>query len=166
MHWVKFVLLRWWPVLWKKQSRERNREIRVRVSRRNVTVTHPLVRTSHQAMPDARRRRRKHGFQRTICIVGPWKASCGKQIDNYSQLLGHFGGSVLKNPPANSGDMDLIPWLERSLGEVNGNPFQCSCLGNPMDRGAWQAIVHGIAKESDMTERLNNTLSCKSDKLP
>ena len=110
MHWVKFVLLRWWPVLWKKQSRERNREIRVRVSRRNVAVTHPLVRTSHQAMPDARRRRRKHGFQRKICIVGPWKASCGKQIDNYSQLLGHFGGSVLKNPPANSGDMDLIPW--------------------------------------------------------
>ena len=61
----------------------------MRVSKLNVAVTRPLVRTSHQAMPDARRRRRNHGFQRTICIVGPWKA-CGKQIDNYRQLLGHF----------------------------------------------------------------------------
>ena len=40
-------------------------------------------------------------------------------------------------------------------GEGNGNPLQYSHLGNPMDRGAWQAIVHGVAKESDTTERLN-----------
>ena len=97
-------------------------------------------------MPDARCRRRKHGFQRTICVVGPWKASCGKQIDNYSQLLGDFGGSVLKNLPANSGDTDLIPWLERSLGEGNGNPFQHSCLENPRDGGAWWAAVYGVAQ--------------------
>ena len=47
------------------------------------------------------------------------------------------GGSVLKNPPANIGDMGSIPGLGKSPGGENGNPFQCSCLGNLMDRGAW-----------------------------
>ena len=50
--------------------------------------------------------------------------------------LGFPDGSVVKNPPANAGDTDSIPELERSLRERNGNPFQYSCLGNPMDRGA------------------------------
>ena len=49
-----------------------------------------------------------------------------------------------------AGDVDLIPGLGRSLGEGNGNSLQYSCLGNPMNRGAWWAIVHGII-ESDMT---------------
>ena len=40
------------------------------------------------------------------------------------------------------------------LGEGNGDPLQYSCLGNPMDRGAWQAIVHGVAEESDTTYQL------------
>ena len=53
---------------------------------------------------------------------------------------------MVKNPPANTGDMGSIPGLERSLGEGNGNPLQYSCLGNPMDRGAWQTVVHGVAK--------------------
>ena len=48
-------------------------------------------------------------------------------------------------------DTSLIPGLERSPGEGNGNPLQYSYLGNPMGRGAWQATVHGVAKESDMT---------------
>ena len=56
------------------------------------------------------------------------------------------GGSVEKNPPANAGDMGSIPGPGRSPGEGNDNPLQYSCLRNPMDRGAWQAIVHGIAK--------------------
>ena len=47
--------------------------------------------------------------------------------------------------------MGLIPRWGRSLGEGNGNPLQYSCLGNPMDRGAWQATVHGAAKELDPT---------------
>ena len=51
----------------------------------------------------------------------------------------------------NAGDTGLIPGLGISPGERNGNPLQYSCLEHPMDRGAWQAIVHGIAKESDMT---------------
>ena len=58
---------------------------------------------------------------------------------------------VAKNPPANAGDAGLIPGSGRSPGEGNGNPPQYSCLGNPKDSGAWQATVHGVAKESDMT---------------
>ena len=56
---------------------------------------------------------------------------------------------VVKNPPANAGNAGgdgSIPWWERSPGEGNGNPLQYSWLGNPMNRGAWQAIVHGITK--------------------
>ena len=54
-----------------------------------------------------------------------------------------------------TGDEGLIPGLERSPGGGNGNSLQYSCLKNPMDRGAWQAIVHGVTKESDMTEQLS-----------
>ena len=55
-------------------------------------------------------------------------------------------GSVIKNLPANAGDMGSTPGLGRFSGEGNGNPLQYSCLGNPIDRGAWQATVHGVAK--------------------
>ena len=64
---------------------------------------------------------------------------------------GFPGGSLIKNPPANAGDMGLIPGLGRSPGEGNGNPFQYSCLENSMYRGAWWATVCGVAKESNMT---------------
>ena len=56
---------------------------------------------------------------------------------------------VVKNPPANAGDVrdvDLIPGSGRSPRGGRGNPLQSSCLENPMDRGAWQAIVHRVAK--------------------
>ena len=49
---------------------------------------------------------------------------------------------------------------EDSPREGNGSPFQYSCLGNPMDRETWPAIVHGVTKESDTTQQLNNRLSC------
>ena len=65
---------------------------------------------------------------------------------------GFPGGSVVKNPPANAGDVCYIPGLGRSPGGGNGNPFQYSCLENPMDRGAWPATVHGVTKESDTME--------------
>ena len=55
------------------------------------------------------------------------------------------------------GDPGSNLWSRRSLGEGNGNPLQCSCLENSMDRGAWQATVHEIA-DSDMTEWLAHTL--------
>ena len=61
------------------------------------------------------------------------------------------GGSVVKNPPANTGNVISIPGLGISSGEGNGNLLQYSCLENPMDRGAWWAPVHGVAKESDTT---------------
>ena len=69
--------------------------------------------------------------------------------------MGFPGGSMVKNSPANSGDAGdtgLIPKSGRSPGEGNGNQLQYSSLGNPMGRGAWRVAVHGIAKESDMTE--------------
>ena len=68
---------------------------------------------------------------------------------------GFPGGSVAKNPSANAGDLGLNPGLRRSLGEGDGNPLQYSCLGNPMDKGAWWATVHRAAKESDTTEHLS-----------
>ena len=51
------------------------------------------------------------------------------------------------NLPANAGDVGSIPGSGRSPGEGNENQFQYSCLGNFMDRGAWKALIHGIAKE-------------------
>ena len=66
--------------------------------------------------------------------------------------LGLPGSSAVKNPPANAGDVGLIPGLRRFPGGGNGNPLQYSCLENPMDRGAWWATVHGGHKESAMTE--------------
>ena len=56
------------------------------------------------------------------------------------------GGLVVKNPPANAKDAGSIPGSGRSSGTENGNPVQYSCLGNPVDRGGWQATVHGVAK--------------------
>ena len=56
---------------------------------------------------------------------------------------------MVKNPPANAGDirdMGSIPELGRSLGGGHGNPLQYPCLENPMDRGAWQTIVHGVTE--------------------
>ena len=64
--------------------------------------------------------------------------------------MGFPGGRVLKNPPANAGDVSSISGSGRSPGEGNGNPLQYCCLGNPMDRAAWWATVHGVTEESDM----------------
>ena len=61
-------------------------------------------------------------------------------------------GSEGKESACNAGDPGLIPGLGRSSGEGNDNPLQYSCLGNPMDRGAWGAVVHEVAKKSDMTQ--------------
>ena len=55
-------------------------------------------------------------------------------------------GSAVKNLPANARDVGSVPGWGRSPGEGNGNPLQYSCLGNSMDREAWWATVHGVAK--------------------
>ena len=53
---------------------------------------------------------------------------------------------MVKNPPANVGDMGSAPGLGTFPGEGKGNPLQYFCLGNPMDRGIWWAVVHGVTK--------------------
>ena len=58
---------------------------------------------------------------------------------------------MIKSAPANAGDAGSIPGSGRSSGEGNDNPLQCSCLGDPMDRGAWWPTAHGVTKESDTT---------------
>ena len=65
-----------------------------------------------------------------------------------AQLPQWFSG---KESACNAGDAGSISGLGRSDGEGNGTLHQYSCLENPMDRGAWQATVHGVTKESDMT---------------
>ena len=65
---------------------------------------------------------------------------------------------MVKNPPDSAGDLGSIPGSGRSPGAGNGSPLQYSCLGNPMDRGAWRATVHVVTKELDTTEWLNNKM--------
>ena len=61
---------------------------------------------------------------------------------------------LVKNLPANAGDMDSIPGSGKCPGEVNGNLFQYSCLENPMDRGAWQATVYRVANSPTLLKLL------------
>ena len=65
-----------------------------------------------------------------------------------------LGDSDGKESVCNAGDLSSIPGLGRSPGEGNGNPFQYSCLKNFMDRGAWQATIHGVTKS--WTRRVTN----------
>ena len=67
--------------------------------------------------------------------------------------MGFSRGSAVKNQPANAGDTGLIPGSGRSPGEGKDNPLQDSCLGTPIDRGAWQATVHSVTRSQT---RLND----------
>ena len=71
-------------------------------------------------------------------------------LSMYKTHQGFPGVSAIKNSPANAGDVGSIPGSGRTPGKGKGNPLEYSCLGNPMERGAWQATMHGVAKESDM----------------
>ena len=64
----------------------------------------------------------------------------------YNVELGFPHSSVSKESACNAGDLGSILGLGRSPGEGNSNPLHYSCLGNPMDRGAWQATVYGVAR--------------------
>ena len=66
-------------------------------------------------------------------------------------IWGFSSESMVKNPPANAGDLDSIPGLGRCPGEGNGNPLQLSCLEYPVDRGVWWATVQGVSKGRDTT---------------
>ena len=83
---------------------------------------------------------------------GPWATSSSgswelnRTANPQDPPRGFPGGSDGKETASNEGDPSLIPRLVISLGEGNGNPLQYSCLENPMDKGAWQATVHGVAK--------------------
>ena len=97
--------------------------------------------------------------------MGSGKCLCGRRTereiwDRAETSLGFPSGSVVKNVPANTEDLDWIPGSGRSPGEGNGNPLQYPCLGNPMHRGAWPTYspwgcksftVRGVVKEWDMT---------------
>ena len=72
-------------------------------------------------------------------------------------VKGFPGGSGVKNPPASAGDVGSIPRSGRSPGEGNGNPLQYSYLGNPVDRGAWWATVHGVVKSRTRLSDFTNT---------
>ena len=75
--------------------------------------------------------------------------SCFNIFQHLPEYSSFPGGSMVKNPPAKAGDardVGLIPGLGRSPGGGSGIPLQYPCLGNCVDRGAWQATVHGSAK--------------------
>ena len=87
-----------------------------------------------------------------ICLFGCFFFKKYWGWDRICSNRGFPGGSMVKNPLASAGgttDASSRPESGRSPGEENDNPLQCSCLGNPTDRGAWWAIVHVVAKESD-----------------
>ena len=73
--------------------------------------------------------------------------------------MGFPGGSEVKASACTVGDLGLIPGLGRSPGEGNGNPLQYSCLENPMEGGAWQATVHGVAKSRTELNNFTFTFS-------
>ena len=87
-----------------------------------------------------------------LVMVMMTKRETAKSGQSYSLPGALPGGSVVKNSPANAGDTGWIPGSGRSPEEGNGSPFQDSLLGNPMDREAWRAAVHGVTKELNMTE--------------
>ena len=72
----------------------------------------------------------------------PW----GRKESDTTEQLHHHHRSDGKESAYNAGDLGFIPGSGRSPGEGKGNPTQCSCLENPMDRGAWWATVHRVSK--------------------
>jgi len=84
-----------------------------------------------------------------IILDCPFLGNCGAQFNILYYLMMFYGlpcSSVGKDPSCNVGNLSLFPGSGRAPGEGNGNLLQYSCLENPMDRGAWQAIFHGVAR--------------------
>ena len=87
------------------------------------------------------------GRDRNICPTCLSKLTWGSSEVAFTlRVMGFPGGSDGEEPTCDTGDPGSVPGLGRSPGEGHGNRLQYSCLGNPMDRGAWWAIVHGVTK--------------------
>ena len=80
-------------------------------------------------------------------FIGSQRAGHDLATEQHLMRGGFLGGLAVKNPLPSAGDVGLIPGLERSPGEGNGNPLQDSCLENPMDRGSWQATVTRVGHD-------------------
>ena len=76
----------------------------------------------------------------------------------YLVFMGFPGGSSGKESTCNAGDLGLIPGLGTSPGEGKGYPLQYSCLEDPMDRGTWRAMVHGVVKGQNAITRRKDTV--------
>ena len=94
---------------------------------------------AHLFIPGFQHQKRERGKKKHICSIF---------------FLIFPGGSNIKVSAYNSGDPGLVPGLGRSSGDGNGNPLQYSCLENPMDRGAQQATIHGVAKSQTQLSNL------------
>ena len=103
-----------------------------------------------------RSRTRLGDFRFTHCSLLSFICySCIPIIQCSRSAKGFPGGSDGKEFTCNAGDLGSISGSGRAPGEGNGYPLQCSCLENPMDRGAWWAIIHGVAKHRTWLKRLN-----------
>ena len=123
-----------WSQGWMQTSLWDNRTVLLHLSKKASDVIYDVVRTTIV---------RNFYFLSLVCCC-----SDSQNIDAHSAGLSP-GGSMVKNLPASSGDlraMGLTPGSGRSPREGNGNPLQYSCLENAMERGAWRATVHKVAK--------------------
>ena len=101
------------------------------------------------------------GLQEQECLAGLVHTQIKKNGRLKYVLWGFPGGLAVKNSPANAGDAGLILGSGRSPGGGNGNPFQYSCLANPLDRGAWWATVHRVANNwTQLSDLAKTTKEC------
>ena len=86
-------------------------------------------------------------------VHGVTESDMTEQMSNNNYIRGFPSGSVVKTPPASEGDVGLIPGLRRPPTGGNVNPLQYSCLGNPMDRAAPWATVHGVTSQTRLQQQ-------------
>ena len=149
----------WWAAVYGvTQSRTRLKRLSSNSSSTRITLLNTLSLFIHSFYKQC-----LHctTYQTSFKIAQKWLSAyipmigavCLQQTPLVSSLsfLVFPNGSLVKNLPANAGDVASIPRSGRSLGERYGNLLQYSCLGDAMNRGAWQGTIHGVTKESEMT---------------
>ena len=122
----------------------------------SLNIVYPTRHCHHLQNQDA--------FHMCFCSVqlsGVWMMQLLIPLSSSKSIMGFLGGPMVKNPPANAGDVGLIPGWGRSPGGGNGNPLQYSCLENPMDRGVWWVTVHGVMKSWTWLSIYTHTKSVK-----